>query len=186
MSTRPPTSGTPSRRRRASCEEPIGADPSTLTTRCQGTCSSVVARIRPTRRGAFRSTSPYVRTKPAGMARTRARIRAARSVGSRSTGGCRTGGCPTGGRWAGARWAGACEGRPLRTAQVCPRPARQSGFATAELTPLKGAASCAGRGKLCFIVGFIDEFIDGPPSMRPGRDVDVGPADRRRRPARSP
>ena len=186
MSTRPPTSGTPSRRRRASCEEPIGADPSTLTTRCQGTCSSVVARIRPTRRGAFRSTSPYVRTKPAGMARTRARIRAARSVGSRSTGGCRTGGCPTGGRWAGARWAGACEGRSLRTAQVCPRPARQSGFATAELTPLKGAASCAGRGKLRFIVGFIDEFIDGPPSMRPGRDVDVGPADRRRRPARSP
>src|ERR1051325_6388329 len=50
-------------------------------TRCHGTSSVVVARIRPTRRGAPGSMSPSARTNPLEIARMRARIRLVRVSG---------------------------------------------------------------------------------------------------------
>jgi hypothetical protein len=81
MSTRSPRIGTPSLRSRSSCIRPRGMRPSARTTRCHGTSCGVVARTCPTRRGARGSMSPYVWTKPFGIARTRARMREARVSG---------------------------------------------------------------------------------------------------------
>jgi hypothetical protein len=83
-STRLPRSGTPSFRRRASCLRPRVTPPSERTTRCHGTLHSVVASMRPTRRGARGSISPYVWTKPSGIAQTRSRMRAARDLSARA------------------------------------------------------------------------------------------------------
>ena len=69
-STRCPRIGTPSFLRRASCRSPSAAVPSERTTRYQGTSSRVVARTKPTRRGARRQRSPYVATDPRGISRT--------------------------------------------------------------------------------------------------------------------
>src|SRR5712691_248940 len=53
--------------------------PSEWTTRCHGSFSCVVARMRPTRRGALGSMSPWVPTKPAGVARPGPTMRAVRA-----------------------------------------------------------------------------------------------------------
>ena len=61
--------------------------PDALTTRHHGTSTSVVARIRPTRRDSFgypaiSATSPYVVTSPSRSARSTSRIRRSRSSAS--------------------------------------------------------------------------------------------------------
>jgi hypothetical protein len=81
MSTRRPRNGTPSASSSARCGAPCASDPSACTIRCHGTLGSWQSwRTAPATRGAPGETSPYVRTKPAGVARTRARIRRVRST----------------------------------------------------------------------------------------------------------
>src|SRR5689334_21147311 len=87
MSTRAPRNGTPSASRRARWRAPLASDPSARTTRCHGSPgSSQACSTVPAKRGAPGDTSPYERTKPGGIARTRARTASARLVtGATST-----------------------------------------------------------------------------------------------------
>jgi hypothetical protein len=73
MSTRVPRKGTPSSSSSARWRSPLASEPSARTTRHHGTSSSVWLSTVPPNRGAPGEMSPYERTKPSGISRTRAR-----------------------------------------------------------------------------------------------------------------
>src|SRR3954452_1014194 len=72
--------GTPSASSSARWRAPLASEPSARTTRCQGTSSAVPCSTVPAKRRAPGDTSPYVRTKPSGIARTRCRTVCSRSM----------------------------------------------------------------------------------------------------------
>src|SRR3954463_3195668 len=91
MSTRAPRNGTSSAASRRRCRSPLASDPSARTIRCHGTpSSSHSARTAPAKRGAPGDTSPYVRTKPGGVSRIRARTRSRRLIAGYRRASCAT------------------------------------------------------------------------------------------------